>query len=139
MADFACVINLFHPLSIKSSWAHTDLHEPIPGTKDEAGNWETRGHSERILKVNDQELSLFAKLFEEAGLPPGVLNLVTGPGASVGNRLVTHPQVKGISFTGSTEIGTNLYAQGAHGEHDDGRGHSHADNIGRVSHQLCQS
>ena len=58
---------------------------------------------------------LLAKLFEEAGLPPGVLNLVTGPGASVGDRLVTHPQVKGISFTGSTEIGTNLYAQGAQG------------------------
>jgi aldehyde dehydrogenase (NAD+) len=53
------------------------------------------------------------EVFEEAGLPPGVLNLVTGPGASVGNALVESPQVQGISFTGSTEIGTNLYAQGA--------------------------
>ena len=53
------------------------------------------------------------KLFEEAGLPPGVLNLVTGPGASVGDCLVAHPKVKGISFTGSTEIGSKLYGQAA--------------------------
>ena len=51
--------------------------------------------------------------FEEAGLPPGVLNLVTGPGASVGNALVESPDVNGISFTGSTEIGTGIYAEGA--------------------------
>ena len=55
------------------------------------------------------------QLFEEAGLPPGVLNLVTGPGASVGDCLVGHPKVKGVSFTGSTEIGSRLYAQGAAG------------------------
>ena len=51
--------------------------------------------------------------FEEAGLPPGVLNLVTGPGASVGNALVDSPDVNGISFTGSTDIGTGIYAEGA--------------------------
>ena len=51
--------------------------------------------------------------FIEAGLPPGVLNLVTGPGGSVGNYLVNHPDIAGISFTGSTEIGTGLYAQAA--------------------------
>jgi aldehyde dehydrogenase (NAD+) len=41
------------------------------------------------------------------------LNLVTGPGSSVGNALVESPLVRGISFTGSTEIGTGIYAQGA--------------------------
>ena len=51
--------------------------------------------------------------FIEAGLPPGVLNLVTGPGGSVGSYLVNHPDIAGISFTGSTEIGTGLYAQAA--------------------------
>ena len=51
--------------------------------------------------------------FIEAGLPPGVLNLVTGPGGSVGSYLVNHPDISGISFTGSTEIGTGLYAQAA--------------------------
>jgi alpha-ketoglutaric semialdehyde dehydrogenase len=54
-----------------------------------------------------------AEVFEEAGLPPGVLNLITGPGASVGNALVESPQVHGISFTGSTEIGTDIYARAA--------------------------
>ncbi len=51
--------------------------------------------------------------FEEAGLPPGVLNLVTGPGSRVGNALVESPDVQAISFTGSTEIGTGIYGQGA--------------------------
>ena len=55
------------------------------------------------------------EVFEEAGLPPGVLNLVTGPGSSVGNALVESPDVDGISFTGSTEIGTSLNARGAAG------------------------
>ncbi len=47
----------------------------------------------------------FVKIFEEAGLPPGVLNLVTGYGVPAGEALVEHPQVKMISFTGSNEIG----------------------------------
>ena len=55
------------------------------------------------------------KVYEDAGLPPGVLNLITGPGALVGNTLVTHPKVKGISFTGSTEIGSGIYTEGAKG------------------------
>ena len=58
---------------------------------------------------------LLVKAFEDAGLPPGVLNLITGPGALVGNTLVSHPKVKGISFTGSTEIGTGIYTEGAKG------------------------
>ena len=53
------------------------------------------------------------EVFEEAGLPPGVLNLITGPGGSVGNALVESPDVNGISFTGSTDIGTGIYAEGA--------------------------
>ena len=53
------------------------------------------------------------EVFEEAGLPPGVLNLITGPGGSVGQALVESDAVDGISFTGSTEIGTNLYAAAA--------------------------
>ena len=53
------------------------------------------------------------EVFEEAGIPAGVLNLITGPGGSVGNALVESPDVNAISFTGSTEIGTNIYARGA--------------------------
>lgn len=47
----------------------------------------------------------FAKLFEEAGFPPGVFNVITGFGAEVGTPLVEHPLVRKISFTGSDTTG----------------------------------
>ncbi len=47
----------------------------------------------------------FVKILHEAGLPPGVLNVVTGAGSTVGDALVDHPDVAIISFTGSTETG----------------------------------
>jgi acyl-CoA reductase-like NAD-dependent aldehyde dehydrogenase len=49
----------------------------------------------------------------EAGLPAGVVNFVTGPGAAVGSALIEHPAVRAISFTGSTEIGTRVYQSGS--------------------------
>ena len=54
----------------------------------------------------------FTKIFEEAGLPPGVLNLVYGSGSDVGNPLVEHPDVAVISFTGSTEVGLGIAGKG---------------------------
>ncbi len=53
----------------------------------------------------------FVEIFEEAGLPPGVLNIVTGPGAQAGDALVAHPDVRVVSFTGSTETGLRLAEQ----------------------------
>jgi acyl-CoA reductase-like NAD-dependent aldehyde dehydrogenase len=47
----------------------------------------------------------FVKLFEEAGFPPGVVNVVTGFGKDVGSPLVEHPLVKKITFTGSDATG----------------------------------
>lgn len=44
----------------------------------------------------------------EAGLPPGVLNVLPGPGGCVGNALVRHPLVDKIAFTGSTSVGTSI-------------------------------
>lgn len=44
----------------------------------------------------------------EAGIPPGVLNVVTGPGNTLGEALVRHPLVRKISFTGSTEVGKRV-------------------------------
>lgn len=43
-----------------------------------------------------------------AGLPAGVFNLITGPGVEIGERLVTHPQVDMVSFTGSTAVGARI-------------------------------
>ncbi len=51
---------------------------------------------------------LFVEIFEEAGLPPGVLNIVHGAGKTVGEHLVTHPDVPLISFTGSREVGAQV-------------------------------
>lgn len=48
------------------------------------------------------------ELFAEAGVPAGVVNLVVGSGSRVGNPLVKHPLVKGISFTGSTNMGIQI-------------------------------
>jgi acyl-CoA reductase-like NAD-dependent aldehyde dehydrogenase len=48
------------------------------------------------------------RILAEAGLPDGVLNMVTGPGGSVGDTLVTDPRVKGLSFTGSTPVGLGI-------------------------------
>ena len=47
-------------------------------------------------------------IFEEAGLPPGVLNYLTGPGALAGEKLVRHPKTRFISFTGSKEVGLGI-------------------------------
>ncbi len=49
-----------------------------------------------------------AELFQEAELPPGVLNVVTGPGAEVGEALASHPDVRRVAFTGSTPVGKKL-------------------------------
>jgi succinate-semialdehyde dehydrogenase / glutarate-semialdehyde dehydrogenase len=51
-----------------------------------------------------------AKLFAEAGVPDGVLNVITGRGAQVGDALVGHPDVRRIAFTGSTEVGRHVVA-----------------------------
>jgi aldehyde dehydrogenase (NAD+) len=48
---------------------------------------------------------LFAEMVDEAGLPPGVFNLIDGDGAGVGTRLSGHPDVDMVSFTGSTRAG----------------------------------
>lgn len=53
------------------------------------------------------------KLFEEVGLPKGVLNLVIGSGSAIGDTLSGHPDVAGISFTGSTPVGRRINEKSA--------------------------
>lgn len=52
---------------------------------------------------------LLAEIADEAGLPKGVFNIVTGPGSETGDYLTSHPDVSVISFTGSTKVGSSLY------------------------------
>lgn len=52
-----------------------------------------------------------AQVIDRAGLPPGTFNLVMGPGGAVGDRLVGHPDVAAVSFTGSVEVGSGIAAR----------------------------
>lgn len=54
-----------------------------------------------------------ASLFEEAGLPPGVLNVIPGPAEALGDALIADPRVKLVSFTGSTRVGKAIGAEAA--------------------------
>ena len=54
----------------------------------------------------------FVKMLEEAGLPEGVVNVVLGPGGSVGEAIIEHPDVELISFTGSTAAGQQVAMRG---------------------------
>jgi 1-pyrroline-5-carboxylate dehydrogenase len=51
----------------------------------------------------------FVQLMEEVGLPPGVLNFLTGSGAEIGDTIVTHPKIRFVSFTGSKEVGIRIH------------------------------
>ena len=55
----------------------------------------------------------FVKILEEAGIPRGVVNLVTGGGGDVGNALLVSDAVRVVSFTGSTEVGRTVSSQAA--------------------------
>src|SRR5437667_2321770 len=57
----------------------------------------------------------FVKLVEQAGFPPGVVNVVTGLGADVGEPLVTHPLVAKVAFTGGEQAGQRVYELAARG------------------------
>ena len=64
-----------------------------------------------VLKPSSDEPATayqLVSIMEEVGLPPGVLNFLTGPGALAGEKLVRHPKTRFISFTGSMEVGLGI-------------------------------
>ncbi|MBI4456353.1 MAG: aldehyde dehydrogenase family protein [Acidobacteria bacterium] len=70
------------------------------------------GNTVVIKPAEDTPLSLvnFCQVLEEAGIPPGVVNLVSGSGNDAGAPLVRHPKTAMISFTGSTAVGRTVAA-----------------------------
>lgn len=60
---------------------------------------------------------LIAHLFEEAGFPKGVLNVIVGAGSEIGDKFVEHPTPSFISFTGSTDVGRNVGRIATGGKH----------------------
>lgn len=57
--------------------------------------------------------AMLVSLFAEAGLPPGVLNMVVGPGSIVGETIIHHPAIRAVSFTGSNEVGKRVIVESA--------------------------
>ena len=64
-------------------------------------------------QVTSLSLLRVAELGAEAGLPDGVLNVVTGPGSVVGTAIARHPGIDGVAFTGSTEVGRTVLEHSA--------------------------
>jgi 1-pyrroline-5-carboxylate dehydrogenase len=65
-----------------------------------------------VFKPTSEAPFIALKLYEaivEAGIPPGVINYVTGPGSSFGAEFASNPMVSGIAFTGSKDVGMQLY------------------------------
>jgi 1-pyrroline-5-carboxylate dehydrogenase len=57
--------------------------------------------------------AFFMSVLQDAGMPPGVVNFVTGSGGTVGNMLVEHPKIRFVSFTGSKEVGLHIVEEAA--------------------------
>ena len=67
--DFAHIATVFAPSTIYDSFDHNGTG-PAPGIKDDDDKWNTVGHKSRILNISDNELALFAKLYDAEGTPP---------------------------------------------------------------------
>ena len=83
---------------------------PGPNTAGDAGPAIAMGNTIVIKPAEDAPLTclLLVKLAHEAGIPPGVINVVTGFGAEAGEPLAGHPLVRRMSFTGSPETGRRV-------------------------------
>ncbi|HEX9013438.1 MAG TPA: aldehyde dehydrogenase family protein, partial [Anaerolineaceae bacterium] len=57
---------------------------------------------------------MIAECLRDAGLPDGVFNYVTGPGGTIGQALIEHPDIAGVTFTGSHAVGMGIYRDFAH-------------------------
>ncbi len=68
-----------------------------------------------IKPATDTPISVYnlVQTLVDAGLPPGVVNIVSGSGSGAGNALVEHPDVRAISFTGSSEVGSHVAQRAA--------------------------
>ncbi|MFN2265291.1 MAG: aldehyde dehydrogenase family protein [Anaerolineales bacterium] len=60
---------------------------------------------------------LLAECFRDAGLPDGVCNYVTGPGSTLGKALIENPDVDGVTFTGSFDVGMSIFREFAKGRY----------------------
>jgi 1-pyrroline-5-carboxylate dehydrogenase len=69
-----------------------------------------------VVKPASESMTIgykFMEVMNEAGLPDGVINFLTGPGEVVGRRMVDHPHIRFVSFTGSRQVGVDIYERAA--------------------------
>lgn len=76
------------------------------------------GNTVVFKPASDTPLSgwLLTECLRDAGIPAGVFNFVTGPGSTIGEELITNPEVDGITFTGSYSVGMHIYRTFAAGK-----------------------
>jgi hypothetical protein len=92
--SFDAAFNLFHPSTIDTSLAH-DGAGVVPGIKTDDGEFETRGHRSRVVRVTEAELSLFAQLFDKPGTPATCARLPivhSAEALEVLRKLAQHPR-----------------------------------------------
>ena len=91
---------------------------PFALTGGPAGSALVTGNTIVIKPATDTAwiVRLLAECFRDAGLPEGVCNFVTGPGRTLGQALVDSPEVDGVTFTGSFDVGMKMYQDFAHGK-----------------------
>lgn len=62
---FECIYNLFTPSTIDECYGDTENHSIVPSIKDDNGNWNCKGHPDRIIRVGHEELKLFSTIFDD--------------------------------------------------------------------------
>ncbi|QDP41853.1 aldehyde dehydrogenase family protein [Radiobacillus deserti] len=90
--------------------AITPFNDPLNLVAHKVGPAIAAGNAIVVKPASITPLSalLLAEAFQEAGLPKGMLSVVTGSGAEIGDALITHPDVKMISFTGGLDAGESI-------------------------------
>jgi 1-pyrroline-5-carboxylate dehydrogenase len=88
---------------------------PLALTFGMAGAAIVAGNTVVIKPASNSPVSVYqlARIFTDLGLPPGVLNVVTGRGGVIGDALVDHPRTRFVAFTGSMDVGIRLHARAA--------------------------
>ncbi|WP_100010277.1 aldehyde dehydrogenase family protein [Lentibacillus sediminis] len=90
--------------------AITPFNDPLNLVAHKVGPAIAAGNAIVIKPASSTPLSALklAQIFSEAGLPDGMLSVITGSGGEVGDELVSHPYVKAVSFTGGTDTGKEI-------------------------------
>jgi acyl-CoA reductase-like NAD-dependent aldehyde dehydrogenase len=96
------------PIGVSAAIVPYNFPLTLMGTK--VGPALAAGNTIVVKPANTTPLATLrvAELMQEAELPPGVLNVVTGPGKEVGEALATHPDVRRVALTGSTQTGRRM-------------------------------